>query len=130
VLADLQRVRSALEAGDAVILDVRTPAEYLGLQATAARNGHVPGAVNVDWSNNLEASGDAVASLRSDDELRDLYAQAGVKADKNVIVYCQTGHRASETFLVLRKLGFERVATYGPGWQEWGNRSDVPVDEG
>lgn len=128
VLARVGDVRSAIEAPDAVIVDVRSPAEYLGLQWTARRNGHIPGAINIDWHGNIARGTDEVASLLSEEDLRRLYETASVTPDKRIVVYCQTGSRASETFMVLKELGYPNVASYVPGWQEWGNRQDTPVE--
>ena len=85
----------------------------------------------VDVARATAGCGVAIAfhRLRSDDELRDLYQTSGVTPDKDVILHCETGNRASETFLVLKKLGYPRVALYTAGWQEWGNRDDTPVEE-
>lgn len=128
VVATLDEVRDVAGGDSAAIVDVRTPGEYLGVQTSAARNGHIPGAVNVDWTNNLGAADDGIPLLRPEEDLRLLYREAAVTPDKRVIVYCQSGARAAETFLVLQKLGYPSVAVYGPGWQEWGNRDDTPVD--
>ncbi len=128
VTVSFSDVKAVLEQGSAVLVDSRTPGEYLGVQMTAMRNGHIPGAVNIDWTNNLEQSSDGIAVLRSDEDLRRLYGDAGVTPDKDVVVYCQSGGRATETFMVLQKLGYPHVAVYSPGWQEWGNRDDVPVE--
>src|SRR5947209_2010808 len=51
VYAQLDDIRAAVDTPDRVILDVRAPAEYLGLQQAARRSGHIPGAVNMEWSN-------------------------------------------------------------------------------
>lgn len=128
VLATLEDVRAAIDSDDAVILDVRTPSEYLGLRRTAGRNGHVPGAVNIDWQDNLSAGNDDIPRLLDDRELHLMYESAGVTPDKLVLVHCQTGVRSSETFMVLKELGYPRVANYVAGWQEWGNRTDTPVE--
>lgn len=128
VVATLDDVMAAINDPEVIIVDARSPEEYEGIRPTAARNGHIPGAVNVDWSYNLREA-DGVVRLRSDDELRELYMEAGVDPAKRVIVHCQTGNRASESFVVLKKLGYSRVQHYGRGWQEWGNRFDVPVEE-
>jgi len=129
VLVRFEEVRQSLGSPDTVLVDVRSPAEYLGLRRTAARNGHIPGAINIDWTNNLERSSDGVRRLMSDDALRSLYETAGVTPDKRIILHCQSGGRSSETFLVLKKLGYPDVANYPGGWQEWGNRGDTPVEE-
>lgn len=129
VLANADELRQAIGDENSIILDVRSPAEYLGLQRGAARNGHIPGAVNVDWVNNLVRDADAVVRLQNDDELRDLYVRAGATPDKRIYVHCQAGGRAAQTFLVLEKLGYANIRHYAAGWQEWGNRTDTPVEE-
>jgi thiosulfate/3-mercaptopyruvate sulfurtransferase len=129
VLSDAGDVLGSLGADDRVLVDTRSPAEYLGLQATALRNGHIPGAINIDWSANFR-NVDGVALLQDDDSLRALYGTAGLTSDKFITVYCASGMRASQTFAVLRNLGYPRVSIYLPGWNEWGNWADTPVDEG
>lgn len=129
VVAALDDVRGIVNGNVGTIVDVRSPGEYLGVQISAARSGHVPGATNVDWTNNLQVAEDGISLLRPDEDLRRLYQEAGITPEKQVIVYCQSGSRATETFMVLRKLGYPRVAVYGPGWQEWGNRDDTPVEQ-
>jgi thiosulfate/3-mercaptopyruvate sulfurtransferase len=128
-LATLDEVREAIGDPDSIILDVRSPAEYLGLQVQAARRGHIPGAVNIDWISNFDRGADGVAHLKSDDELRLLYETAGATPDKQVIVHCESGNRSTMTYAVLKSIGFERVRNYAMGWQEWGNRHDTPIDQ-
>jgi thiosulfate/3-mercaptopyruvate sulfurtransferase len=128
VLAGCDDVLAALGDSASVILDVRAPAEFLGLQVTAQRNGHIPGAQNLEWSNLLRSDAAGLRILRSEEDMRDLLAQAGVTPEKDVIVHCQSGSRSSHTFLVLQAMGFPHVRHYPGGWQEWGNRSDTPVE--
>lgn len=128
LLAGSEDVQTAINRPDTVILDVRSPAEYLGLQRSAHRNGHIPGAVNLDWSNNLVRPSDGVARIAPAAALGNLYQTVGITPEKEVIVHCQAGGRSSETFLVLWALGYRRVRNYLAGWQEWGNRADTPVE--
>jgi thiosulfate/3-mercaptopyruvate sulfurtransferase len=130
VVASFESVVAELGSPDTVLLDVRSPAEYLGRQVSAARNGRIPGSINIDWSNNLERVNGSFYRFRSPEQLRPLYETAGVSPDKQVIVYCQAGGRSSATFLALQELGYPRVQMYPAGWQEWGNRGDTPVEEG
>ena len=127
-LVTLDEVQEAVGDPASIILDVRSPAEYLGLQVQAIRGGHIPGAVNIDWIANLDRGPDGVAYLKGGDELRLLYETAGVTPDKQVIVHCQSGARSAVTFAVLKDLGFEGVRHYAAGWEEWGNRDDTAVD--
>jgi len=128
VRATMQDVLAAIETGSGAIVDTRSPAEYLGLQQTAAENGHMPGAINVDWAGTLDQSPDGTVGLLSDRELENLFVPAGASRDGPVIVYCQSGSRSSHAFMTLRKLGYTRVQNYDAGWQEWGNSPGAPVE--
>jgi len=123
--ATWQQVRDAIARADAAIVDVRTAGEYDGSDVRAARGGHIPGAVHVDWTD--ATAGDNV--LKSPDDLRRLYAARGVTPDKEVIVHCQLGVRAAHTWFVLKHvLGYPRVRNYDGSWAEWANRPDLPVE--
>lgn len=128
--ASADEVRAAVGDSETIIVDARTPAEYLGLQVSAARDGHIPGAINVDVAAHRRRGTDGIARFLPEAELRALYESAGVTPDKPVIVHCQTGNRSSETFLVLEALGYDGVRNYVAGWQEWGNLPDTPVEPG
>nr|WP_284701226.1 rhodanese-like domain-containing protein [Rhodoplanes tepidamans] len=125
---------------DVQIVDVRTPAEYAGRDIRAARGGHIPGAVSIPYEWNWvdpDANAKLVRrqvadtrgmALKPRVELRRLYA--GLDPRKETIVYCQTGGRASETFGVLKELGFETVRLYKHSWSVWASRPDTPVATG
>lgn len=115
---------------DAAILDIRGPAEYSGqifapegFQELAIRAGHIPGAVNVPWSQAVNADG----TFKSVEELTELYANVGIDGSQPIVVYCRIGERSSHTWFVLsRILGYE-VAQYDGSWTEWGNTVGVPI---
>ena len=86
----------------------------------------MPGAVNVDWT--LTMDPERGRALRPIAELRTLYESAGVRRDAEVVAYCQTHHRSSHTYWVLKHLGYERVRGYPGAWSDWGNREDTPVE--
>jgi thiosulfate/3-mercaptopyruvate sulfurtransferase len=123
----LDDVLDNLENPDFIILDVRSPEEYMGTMGGSLRNGHVPGAVNVDWTLTMNPDG----TIKSADELRDLYRQAGVLPDRKIITYCRTGVRGAYSWFVLKELlGFPEVYLYDGSWAEWGNNPDVPIKTG
>ena len=111
---------------DVVIWDARSPAEYRGERAAANRAGRIPGAVNLDW---LELM-DAGRALRLRQDLPTLLATRGITPDKEVITHCQTHHRSGLSYLVARLLDFPRIRAYDGSWSEWGNRDDTPILSG
>jgi thiosulfate/3-mercaptopyruvate sulfurtransferase len=113
------------------IIDVRSPAEYNGekgtrdLQGNPLKLGHIPTAVNIDYTQNW---GDTETKrIKSYADLQTLYR--GLDPEKGVIVYCNSGRRSSFSYYVLRLMGIDNVATYEPSWKQWGKPSNFyPVE--
>ena len=132
--AFLPQVREAMETASAVLVDVRSPAEFTGeilappgLPETCQRGGHIPGAKNIPWS--LACNEDGTFKPAAD--LRQLYGSQGVDGSKPVIAYCRIGERSSHTWFVLKYLlGFRDVRNYDGSWTEWGNLVGVPIKKG
>ncbi|MCS6802442.1 MAG: sulfurtransferase [Chloroflexota bacterium] len=125
VVCALDYVLNATKRSDVVIVDARTAAEYNGTDVRAARGGHIPNAVNIDWQRTV--TNDDVRVWKPAAELRQLYEAAGVTPEKEVITYCQTAVRAAHTLFTLRLLGYKNVRTYDGSWAEYGNRPDTPI---
>lgn len=123
-LATWEQVLERLGASEVAILDTRAESEYFGEEVRAKRGGAIPGAVNLEWKNNLRPDG----TFKSTDELRAMYAALGITPDREVVTYCQGGYRAAHAYLALRLLGFPRVRNYTGSWKEWGDRDDLPID--
>lgn len=123
-VASAEWIRDHLKDPTLVLVDARTPAEYAGTDVRAKRGGHIPGAVNVEWKRNLRQDW----TFKPSDDLRAMYLAKGVTPEKTVITYCQTHHRASHDYFVLRLLGYPRVVGYDRSWVEWGNRDGLPVE--
>lgn len=103
------------------IIDARAHDEYNGTVIRAARKGHIPTAINVDWNLNVADDG----TLKKESDLSELYK---IPKDSEVVTYCQGAYRAANAFLALKKIGFKKVRVYLGSWTEWANRLELPVE--
>jgi len=123
-IATWRDVKDRLGKPDVVIVDARSDGEHFGTTVRAKRGGAIPGAVHIEWTRNLTPLGD----FKDAHDLRQMYEQAGVTPDKEVLTYCQGGYRAAHAYLALRLLGYPRVRNYTGSWKEWGDREDLPIE--
>jgi len=105
------------------VADVRTGGEYDGTLVRAARGGRIPGARHLFWKDNLRED----CTFRSMNEIAHRHVLAGITPDREVVVYCQLGVRASHAALSLLMAGYPRVRVYDGSWNEWGNDPSRPV---
>jgi thiosulfate/3-mercaptopyruvate sulfurtransferase len=122
--ATIDEVQLARENSQNIVVDVRDANRFAGLtEPIDLIAGHIPGAINVPYTENLDGAG----SFLSPEALRDKYAElfSSVKME-NIIVHCGSGVTACHTLLALDYAGFEIPKLYVGSWSEW-SRSDKPM---
>jgi len=130
----LDSMKKGLGQSNRVLVDVRSPAEFTGEITAppeypnehAQRGGHIPGAVNIPWSQAVKEDG----TFKSAEELAKLYQGKGVTPEKDVVTYCRIGERSSFSWFVLKYLlGYPNVKNYDGSWTEWGNMVRNPIQK-
>lgn len=122
LLATYNEIFTALKnKGDQVLLiDSRSISEFDGSIIRASKAGHIPGAINIDWSENIENG-----AFKVHEKLRKIYSNIPKRA--KIITYCQGGYRAANSYIALKMLGYRNVKVYLGSWGEWGNKIGLPV---
>ena len=139
LLVTTPEVVAKLDDPSVQIVDARGANEYTGEDIRALRGGHIPGAVNIPHQNNWvdpetarklarkQVTNKDGMNLKSHDGLRALYAS--LDPDKETIVYCQSGSRASVVATMLGKAGFSKVRVYDASWLGYGNTLNAPAED-
>jgi thiosulfate/3-mercaptopyruvate sulfurtransferase len=134
IRAKREDVFSVLEKrSPAQLVDVRSLDEFSGkiiappgMNETAQRGGHIPGAASIPWVQAVAEDG----TFKSADTLRQLYGGKGITGKQEVIAYCRIGERSSHTWFVLKYLlGYKNVRNYDGSWTEWGNLVGAPIEK-
>lgn len=95
------------------VVDTRSPEEYMGTLVRAARAGTIPGAIPLHYVDNLRGG-----KFKPVEELKAMYAAAGVTESKDVVPLCNGGYRSAHTYVALKLCGFPHVRNYYAAWQE------------
>jgi thiosulfate/3-mercaptopyruvate sulfurtransferase len=115
-MSDIEAHELAGRLGEVAVLDVRSPHEYDGTFGAQCdpRQGHIPGAVNLDIQ---ELMGLA------DDQVRE---RLGLPDGAEVVAYCHSGSRSAMAVQILRSLGYD-ARNYSGSWHEW-SRTEYPLE--
>jgi thiosulfate/3-mercaptopyruvate sulfurtransferase len=132
-----RNVRDNLGQSRRLLLDLRSPEEYSGERVSdysfpvdygAERTGRIPGAIHLYFKELLNEDD----SFKSPDQLRGVFAAAGVTPEKfdDVVCYCRLSHRATIAWIALGHiLGHGNVKIYDGSWTEWGSIVGYPVEK-
>ncbi len=118
---------------DRVLLDVRTPEEFMGERVSpkwtefdygAEKKGHIPGAKHLYYGEFINKD----EIFKPVNELRESFYSRGATPEKEIVLYCRLSHRASMGWFIARYiLGYSRVKVYDGSWTEWGSVVGLPI---
>jgi thiosulfate/3-mercaptopyruvate sulfurtransferase len=127
--ASFDTVKAVVEGGGAQLVDARSATRFRGdapEPRPGLRAGHMPGALNLPWSQLVGADGE----LASPERLWAAFDAAGVDLAEPIVATCGSGISAATLALALARLGRDDVAVYDGSWTEWGARADAPIATG
>ena len=129
VVRDFSWIATNVTSPSVTLIDARPVEEYSGAKPGdgVPRGGHIPGAANVFWMQNVLSKENPV--LRSVAELRKLYEEAGALNGRTIMTYCRTGGQASHAYFTLKYLGYD-VVMYDGSFFEWSNTEGTPIVAG
>ncbi len=124
MLVDREWLRDHLGDPELTLVDARAPERYRGeTEPIDPRAGHVPGAVNLPYADNLEGG-----RFKDDGSLRERFA--GVAESPIVVVYCGSGVSAAHDLIALELAGVHGARLYAGSWSDWVSYDDAPVATG
>jgi thiosulfate/3-mercaptopyruvate sulfurtransferase len=125
--ASIEEVEKVAKDPNHLVIDVRESRRFIGeIEPIDTVAGHIPGAVNVPFAENLNAD----QSFKSEKELSDKYKQVIEDRDaSNIIVHCGSGVTACHTILAMEHAGIKGAKLYVGSWGEW-SRTGRPIAKG
>lgn len=129
MVKDVTQVSAASKLGESEIVDARSPGRFYGTDPEprpGLRAGHIPGSKNVFYKDLLKADD----TMKSPEEMRQVFVEAGVDLDKPVITSCGSGVTAAILSLGLTRMGKTDHSLYDGSWTEWGMFPTLPIATG
>lgn len=124
---DLASVRANIDRAVEQLVDTRSAGRFAGVEPEprpGLRGGHVPGSVNLPFSDLVGPDGTMLPPA----ELRGRLVEAGIDLSRPVVATCGSGTSACALVLSLHLIGHTQTAVYDGAWAEWGGQSDTPIE--
>lgn len=123
-ISTLEEIENELINGNSTVIDVRDAYRYKGeSEPIDLVAGHIPGAINIPFSENLDENGNFLAP----EILKEKYLKLLEGKPENLIIHCGSGVTACHTILALYNAGFEIPSLYVGSWSEWSRREGKEI---
>jgi thiosulfate/3-mercaptopyruvate sulfurtransferase len=120
-------VRANIESRAEQLVDMRSAGRFAGVEPeprAGLRGGHVPGSVNLPFTDLVRPDG----TMLPPEELRRRLVEAGIDLSRPVVATCGSGTSACALVLSLHLIGHTQTTVYDGAWAEWGGRADSPIE--
>jgi len=127
---DYNEMLACIDNPKIIKLDVRDKDEWLGISSSpfgidfAPKKGRLPNAIWIEWYKFITSN---MLSVESLDKIQKELKQKNIKKNNDIILYCFKGARLSNTYIALRKLGYNHIRVYFAGWNEWCRKENAPI---
>ena len=116
---------AAIDDPGTQLLNALSREQFLGTGgAHYGRPGRIPNSINLPFRDTYDAE---TLKFHPIQQLQDLVAEAGVRFDRKVRIYCGGGIAASGIYFVLRTLGHPSISLYDGSLLDWSNDPAMPM---
>lgn len=122
-IAEIEEVEKVSQAENHIVIDVRDVERYNGeTESIDLVAGHIPGAINVPFTGNLDENGLFLSPNLLKKKYEDIF---GSVETQNIIVHCGSGVTACHTLLAIAYAELEIPKLYVGSWSEWSRNNKV-----
>lgn len=135
IILTQEEMFASLNDSSIIKLDCRDHAEWVGISSSpygpdfAPRKGRIPGAVWVEWYNTMYQK-NHIPWFKEPEELKKIFANAGITEESKVHIYCFKGARTSNMYIAMMMAGIKNVRNYLGSWNEWSRDFSLPIERG